>query len=213
MDKLFSKVFMWMFIGLAVTFGVAYYVSTKPIMLENVFKGSSYIFIVIAELLVVIFLSARINKMSTMTAAISFLLYSALTGLTFSLIFIAYEISSIIFIFGLTSIIFLVFGLLGYVTNIDLTKMGTYLMMALFGIIIATVINMFVGSETFDLGLCIVGIIVFVGFIAYDIQKIKQRMYAINNEDNLAIYGALQLYLDFINIFIRLLQLFGKSRD
>lgn len=213
MDKLFSKVFMWMFIGLAVTFGVAYYVASNPIMLENVFKGSSYIFIVIAELLVVIFLSARINKMSTMTAAISFLLYSALTGLTFSLIFVAYEISSIVFIFGLTSIIFLVFGLLGYVTNIDLTKMGTYLMMALFGIIIATVINMFVGSETFDLGLCIVGIIVFVGFIAYDIQKIKQRMYAINNEDNLAIYGALQLYLDFINIFIRLLQLFGKSRD
>lgn len=213
MDKLFSKVFMRMFIGLAVTFGVAYYVASNPIMLENVFKGSSYIFIVIAELLVVIFLSARINKMSTMTAAISFLLYSALTGLTFSLIFVAYEISSIVFIFGLTSIIFLVFGLLGYVTNIDLTKMGTYLMMALFGIIIATVINMFVGSETFDLGLCIVGIIVFVGFIAYDIQKIKQRMYAINNEDNLAIYGALQLYLDFINIFIRLLQLFGKSRD
>jgi FtsH-binding integral membrane protein len=116
-------------------------------------------------------------------------------------------------VFGITALIFLIFALIGYYTKIDLTKLGVYLFMALLGVIICSLINIFVGSATFDLGLTIVCLIIFIAYIAYDMQVIKKRLYHIAEEDNLAIYGALQLYLDFINIFIRLLQLFGKSRD
>ena len=203
---------MWMFIGLAITFGTGYYVSVNPNMLFNVF-GSYYWILIIAEIIVVIWLSARIRKMNPMTAKILFCLYSFLTGLTFSSIFVVYQLTSIIYVFGITSIIFLIFALIGYFTKIDLTKLGTYLFMALLGVIICSIINIFVGSSAFDLGLTIICLIIFIAYIAYDIQIIKRNLYMITEEDNLAIYGALQLYLDFINIFLRLLQLFGKARD
>ena len=211
-NKLFSKVFTWMFIGLAITFGIGYYVSINPNMIFNIF-GKSYLLLAIAEIVVVIWLSARIRKMKPMTAKILFCLYSFLTGLTFSSIFIVYQLSSIIYVFGITAILFLIFALIGYFTKIDLTKIGVYLFMALLGVIICSIINIFVGSETFDLGITIVCLIVFIIYIAYDMQIIKRNLYLISEEDNLAIYGALQLYLDFINIFLRLLQLFGRSRD
>ncbi|MBR6690304.1 MAG: Bax inhibitor-1/YccA family protein [Bacilli bacterium] len=211
-NKIFSKVFFWMFIGLAITFGVGYYVSINDVMLYNVFS-KYYIFLIIAELVVVIWLSARIRKMKPMTAKILFCLYSLITGLTFSSIFVVYKITSIVYVFGITALLFLVFALIGYFTKIDLTKIGIYLFMALLGVIICSIINMFVGSETFNLGITIVCLIVFIIYIAYDIQIIKRNLYLIPEEDNLAIYGALQLYLDFINIFLRLLQLFGRSND
>ena len=211
-NKLFSKVFFWMFIGLAITFGIGYYVSVNANMLYNVFN-KYYWLLVIAELVVVIVLSARIRKMKPMTAKIMFCLYSFITGLTFSSIFVVYQITSIVYVFGITALIFLIFAAIGYFTKIDLTKLGIYLFMALFGIIICSVINMFVGSESFNLGLTIACLIIFIIYIAYDIQIIKRNLYMIEEEDNLAIYGALQLYLDFINIFLRLLQLFGRSRD
>ena len=211
-NKIFSKIFMWMFIGLAITFGVGYYVSINDVMLYNVFS-KYYIFLIIAELVVVIWLSARIRKMSPMTAKVLFCVYSLLTGLTFSSIFVVYQITSIVYVFGITSLIFLIFALIGYFTKIDLTKIGIYLFMALLGVIICSIINMFVGSETFDLGITIVCLLVFIAYIAFDIQIIKRNLYMIPEEDNLAIYGALQLYLDFINIFLRLLRIFGNSRD
>ncbi len=211
-NKIFSKIFMWMFIGLAITFGVGAYVSMNENMLYNVFS-KFYVVLIVAELVVVIWLSARIRKMSPISAKIMFCLYSFLTGLTFSSIFVLYELTSIIYVFGITSLIFLIFALIGYYTNIDLTKFGIYLFMILLGIIICSLINIFVGSESFDLVLTIVCLIVFICYIAYDIQVIKRNLYSIENEDNLAIYGALQLYLDFINIFLKLLRLFGKNND
>lgn len=211
-NKIFSKVFFWMFIGLAITFGVGYYASLNEVMLYNVFS-KYYIFLIIAELVVVIVLSARIRKMQPTTAKILFCLYSFITGLTFSSIFVVYEITSIIYVFGITSLIMLIFAAIGYYTNMDLTKIGTYLFMALLAIIICSIINMFVGSETFDLTLTIICLLVFIIYIAYDVQVIKRNSYMIENEENAAIYGALQLYLDFINIFLRLLELFGKNRD
>lgn len=213
MNKIFSKVFLWMFIGLAITFGVAYYVSTNEIMVYNLFSGSKYIIFWVIELVVVLVLSLRIRKLNPLTAKILFLVYSGLTGLTLSSIFILYDIMSIVYTFAITSGLFLGFGLIGYFTKLDLTKLGIYLVMALFGIIIASIINIFVGSEVFDLGLCIIAIIIFLAYIAYDIQLIKKNMYGIENEDSLVIYGAFQLYLDFINLFIRLLRFFGKSKD
>lgn len=211
-DKIFSKIFMWMFIGLAITFGVGYYVSLNSNMLYNVFK-TYYIFILIAEIVVVIWLSARIRKMQPTTAKILFCVYSILTGLTFSSIFVVYELTSIIFVFGITAGLFLVFSLIGYYTNIDITKIGSFLLMLLLGVIICGIINLFVRSESFNLVLVIIGLIIFIVYFAYDVQVIKKRLYNIENEENLAIYGALQLYLDFINVFIRLLQLFGNRRD
>lgn len=211
-NKIFSKVFFWMFIGLAITFGVGYYASLNEVMLYNVFS-KYYIFLIIAELVVVIVLSARIRKMQPTTAKILFCLYSFITGLTFSSIFVVYQITSIIYVFGITALIMLIFAAIGHYTNIDLTKFGIYLFMILLGIIICSIINMFIGNEAFDLTLTIICLVVFIVYIAYDIQVIKRNLYQIGEEDNLAIYGALQLYLDFINIFLRLLQLFGKSRD
>ena len=211
-NKIFPKIFFWMFIGLAITFGIGYYVSLNENMLYNVFS-EYYIFLIIAEIVVVLWLSARINKMSPTTAKILFCLYSFITGLTFSSIFVVYRMTSIITIFGITSLIFLIFALIGYYTKIDLTKIGVYLFMALLGVIICSLINIFVGSETFDLTLTIICLVIFIIYIAYDIQVIKRKLYHIVENENLAIFGALQLYLDFINIFLRLLQLFGKSRD
>ena len=211
-NKIFSKLFLWMFIGLAITFGVGLYVSLNENMLYNVFARYYWPFI-IAQLVVVILLSARIRKMQPLTAKILFCAYSFLTGLTFSSIFVIYEITSIIFVFGITALLFLIFALIGYFTKIDLTKIGIYLFMALLGVIICSIINMFVGSETFDLGITIICLLIFIIYIAYDIQVVKRNLYQIPEEDNLAIYGALQLYLDFINIFLRLLQLFGNRRN
>lgn len=210
MNQIFSKVFMWLFIGLALTFGVAYTISGNQTMIENLFSDGKYLFIWIIEFVVVIVLCTRINKMSFMTSVILFLLYSFLTGLTLSSIFIIYNISSIIWIFAITAGILLIFGMIGYFTNLDLTKLGTFLFMGLIALIVAYLVNMFVGSESFDMALSMISIVIFIGFIAYDIQVIKKKMVMIEDENKLAIYGAFQLYLDFINIFLDLLRLFGK---
>lgn len=207
----YSKVFMWMFIGLLVTFATGYFVSTNENMLLAVFSGW-YFFLVIAELAVVIFLTARIHKMSETTAKISFILYSFLTGLTFSCVFVAFDITSIMYAFLISSLLFGIFALIGAFTKIDLSKLSTILLMLLVGIILCTLVNMFIGSESFNFALCIIGLVVFMLYVAYDMQKIKQ-LAEIYDGDKLAIIGALELYLDFINIFLRLLELFGRNRD
>ena len=209
-NKIFSKVFMWMFVGLLITFGTGFYVSLNSNMFYNVF-AKYYLVLAIVEIGVAIFLSVRIRKMSPMTAKILYILYTFLTGLTFSAIFVVYEITSIIFVFLISAIIFGIFALIGYFTNIDLTRIGVYLMMALIGIIICSIINIFVQSETFNMTIVIIALILFIIYVAYDIQVIKKNMYGISEEDNLAVYGAFQLYLDFINIFIDLLRLFGRD--
>ena len=210
-NRVFSKVFLWLFVGLLITFGTGYAIQYNEPLLNNIFSGGSYIIIWIAEIVIAIVLSIRIHKMSPTTAKVLYLLYTALTGLTFATIFIAYNIESIIIVFGITSLIMLVFGILGYKTNIDLTKISTFLIIGLIGIILASVISLFVESVALNLGIIIVSIIIFVGYIAYDIQMIKRRAYGIQDEDSLAVYGAFQLYLDFINIFIDLLRLFGRD--
>ena len=211
MKNNYSKVFMWMFIGLLVTFATGYFVSTNERMLISIFSSSIYFFLIIAEL-VVIFLSARLHKMSETTAKISFILYSFLTGLTFSSVFVVYQITSILYVFLVSALLFGIFAVIGATTKIDLSKLGTILLMLLVGIIICTIINLFIGSQGFNLVLCIIGLVVFMIYVAYDMQKIKQ-LENIYEGDKLAIIGALELYLDFINIFLRLLQLFGRSRD
>ena len=211
MNKVYSKVFMWMFIGLLITFITGFYVSTNENILYTIFSTSMFWILILLEFGTVIFLSARISKMSITTARIAFIAYSFLTGLTFSVIFVAYQLGSILLVFLITSLLFAIFAIIGAFTKIDLTKWGTYLIMGLFGIILASIINIFVGNTTADLIISIIGVVIFVIFIAYDMQKIK-RMSEVYDEDKLAIAGALELYLDFINLFLRLLNLLGGRR-
>ena len=211
--KVMPKVFLWMFIGLAVTFLTGSYIANDPSLILEIFTSTGLILLFVAEFAIVIFLTARIHKMKPTTAKIMFILYSLVTGITFSSVFVVYDISSIIYVFLATALIMLVFAIIGYTTKLDLTKLSTFLFMAIIGILIMSLINFFVGSEQFSLGICIISVIVFIVYIAFDVQKVKQ-MYEQNvlPEDNLAIYGALQLYLDFINIFLDLLKIFG-NRD
>ena len=212
-SKIMSKVFLWMFIGLAVTFLTGSYIANDPSLILEIFEGGSVFLIFIVELAIVIFLTARIHKMKPLTAKIMFLLYSFVTGLTFSSVFVVYDITSIIYVFLATALIMLVFAALGYFTKLDLTKLSTFLFMAIIGILIMSIINIFVENEQLSLGICIISVLVFIIYIAFDVQKVKQ-LYEQNvlPEGNLAIYGALQLYLDFINIFLDLLRIFG-DRD
>ena len=213
-NKFLSKVFGWMFIGLLITFGTGFLVSSNENMLINILSGPGLAVILIMELLLVIFLSARIAKMSSSVAKASFILYSFVNGLFFSTYFVEFEISSLIFVFLITAIIFGIFALIGAITKLDLTKMGTYLLMGLIGIIICGVINIFVGSSSFDFILSVVGVILFLGYTAYDVKMIMNSdKFSMIPEENLAIYGALELYLDFINLFIRLIEFFGKRND
>lgn len=213
-DKLMSKTFLWMCVGLLVTFLTGFLVANNEVMIVNIFKNSTYLILCIVELILVIALSAKVRTMGKNVARIFFILYSFVTGLTFSSIFIIYELTSILYVFLLASVVFLVFGLIGYFTKLDLTKIGTYLMMALFAVIICFLINLFVDSNSFDLILSIISILIFIGFTAYDVQKIKRLSEEdLIPEDNLSIIGALNLYLDYINIFLDLLRIFGNSRD
>ena len=211
-NKLFSKVFLWLAVGLLLSFGVGYYVSTQANMINNLYKGGSLILLWIVQLVVVVVLSMKIHKMNALTAKILFLLYSILTGLTLSSIFIVYKLESIIIVFGETALLFGSFAAIGMFTKIDLTKFGTYLFMALVGIVLASLVNVFLHNSMMDLIINCFAIIIFLGYTAYDIQRIKQISYGLE-EDNAAIFGAFELYIDFINLFLRLLEFFGKKND
>jgi len=213
MDKaLFSKVYLWLFIGLLVTFGTGIVTSQNKDALEVLFVQNRYWIFAVAEVAIALYLSIRIQKMSPTAARICYLLYTFLTGLTFSTIFIAYKITSIIMVFGVTSALFLAFALIGAKTNVDLTKFRTYFFMALIGMIICTIINIFLRNPMFDILICCASIVIFLGYIAYDIQRIKS-MEGVMDDDKVAVFMAFQLFLDFINVFMDLLRLFGDSRD
>lgn len=212
MNNVLKKVFMWMAAGLFLTFITGYIVSINPNMIAKIFTSKIYILLAIVEFILVIALSAGITKLNPTTAKIMFLIYSFVTGLTFSSIFIVYNLSSIMLVFLICSIVFAMFSIIGMVTKIDLTGFEIYLFMALLAIIICSIINIFLGNTMFDIIICSISILVFLGYTIYDVHRIEYLSDYID-EENLAIYGALQLYLDFINIFIDLLKLFGKSKD
>ena len=210
-SKVMPKVFLWMFIGLLITFLTGYVVSNNEKMLLTVFSTGSYFIFAIVEIVLVLVLSVKIKKLKPTTCKVMFMLYSFISGLTFSSIFVYYKLSSIMFIFLIAAAVFGIFSLIGYTTKIDLTKIGTFFIMALVGAILCSVVNIFIKSANLDLALSVLILVIFMGITAYDIQKIKKNLRDIP-EENLAIYGALELYLDYINIFIQLLKLFGKER-
>ena len=215
MSKFFSKVYLWMFIGLLTSGVVAYYTAVTESMLY--FVSRYFTFIIILELIVVIAFSALRRKVSPLVAKILFLVYSIISGITLSSIFLVYEIGSIGMVFLSSALMFGLLAIYGYVTKTSLTSLGKILLFALIAVVIMSIINMFIGNSSFSIFISIVSIVIFLGLTAYDMQKLKAVYnYYENDEAELSkasIYGALDLYLDFINIFLDLLRLFGKSRD
>ena len=211
-NKLFAKMYLWLFVGLAITFSVGYYIQGNEPLVNKIFGGGNFFIIWIVEIVLAIVLSVRISKINPQVAAILYMLYAALTGLTFSTIFIVYKLQSIIFVFGISAVVVFIFGLIGYFTKLDLSKLSIILFMGIIALIILSVVSIFINSESFNLGLTMFSLVLFLAYVAYDIQVIKRNLYNIDNEDSLALYGAFQLYIDFINIFIDLLRLFGKEK-
>lgn len=215
---LMRKVFVWMTLALAISGLTAYGVATSPAILSLIFSSKVTFFgLIIAEFALVFAISGAINRLSLSTATMLFILYSVINGATLSSIFFAFSVATIGKVFFITAGTFGAMALVGYTTKTDLTSMGKLLFMALLGIIIASVINMFVASSGLDLILSYVGVLVFVGLTAYDTQKIKQMCQAApdagESAQKLALIGALSLYLDFINLFLYLLRIFGNNRD
>ncbi|MBO5882651.1 MAG: Bax inhibitor-1/YccA family protein [Alistipes sp.] len=217
-STLFKSLYMQMAAALTVTGLTAYFLSQSARFWEMLATNPSMLWILIfAQIGVVVWLSARVMRMSMGAATMLFIAYSVLTGITLSSIFLIYDMGTIATTFFVTAGTFFAMSLIGYITRMDLSRIGSMLYMMLIGIIIATVVNFFVASTTLYWVITYVGVIVFVGLIAWDTQKIRnifiEHASADENGFKLALLGALILYLDFINLFLYLLRIFGNSRD
>jgi len=211
------RVYNWMVLGLAITGVLALLVSSSVSLIRSI-AGNPVVFfgLIIGELVLVVALSAGINRMQAATATFLFLLYSALNGLTFSVIFAGYTQASIASTFFITAGTFGVMSLYGYTTKKDLTSWGSLFFMGLIGIIIASVVNIFVHSSAIYWVITYCGIFIFVGLTAYDSQRIKKMALGGFGDEQAeqkgAVIGALRLYLDFINMFLLFLRIFGRRR-
>lgn len=214
------SVYNWMCIGLALTGFIAFYVSNSETVMRLVFGNRAIFFmIIIAELALVFSIAGMVNRMSGSTATALFVLYSALNGVTLSFVFLAYTRSSIYSTFFVCAATFLACSVYGWTTKRDLTSWGGFLFMGLIGIIIASLVNLFIRSSAMSMVVSYIGVFVFVGLTAYDTQKLKNMALTqpVGLEGSVvrkgAILGALSLYLDFINLFLMLLRILGQGRD
>jgi len=209
-NKFLSKVFLWLCIGLLVSFGLGYAITLDEAMFVTLINN--YTIITIAEIIVAIVFSFTLHKLSNTMAKILYLAYSALTGVTFAVVFLTFEISSILWVLLATAIIFGIFALIGSKLKINLSGFGSFLLIALLGMIILTIINLFLLDSTLDMTICFVSILIFAGFITYDINRII-NMSKLEIDEKYAIFWAFQLYLDIINIILDLLHSTGKRKD
>ena len=218
-NTIFRKVYQYMAFGLILTALTAYFTASSQAMLQMLFSTRApLIIIAIAEIGLVMFLGSALGRLSSGTALALFLLYSVLNGLTCSVFLLVYTGESVYKAFLSTAGMFGVMSVYGLYTKRDLTSFGSFLRMGLFGLIIAMVINIFVGSSMMELYISIFGIIIFLGLTAYDTSRIKVMANSFYGSDDnvsgkVAVMGALALYLDFINIFLYMLRLFGRQRD
>ena len=219
LSSLFKSLYMQMAAALTLTGLTAYFLSQSATFINYLMTNPSLLWIcMFAELGVVLLLSARVMRMSMSSATLLFILYSVLTGVTFSTIFLVFDLGSIASAFLVTAGTFFAMSIVGYVTKMDLSRIGNVLYMMLIGLVIATIVNLFVASTTLYWITTYAGVIIFVGLIAWDTQKLKHIFYEYGTNDEngqkLALLGALTLYLDFINLFLFLLRIFGgSSRD
>lgn len=218
-NEFIRSVYNWMAIGLGLTGFIAFYVSNSPNMIRLIYGNQVLFFgLIIGELALVFYLSARVQKIQASTATALFILYAALNGATLSFIFLIYTSSSITSTFFICAATFVACSIYGMITKRDLTSLGGFMAMGLIGIIIASVVNMFIRSSGMSLIISYIGVFVFVGLTAYDTQKLKNM--ALTQPAGLeagvvrkgAIMGALALYLDFINLFLMLLRILGNRR-
>ncbi len=212
-QEVVAKSFLFMVVALVITAGAA--LTTSPMVAIRMLSGSNFFILLCAELGIVAVSNWAISRNNAILAGILFAVYSYLTGITCSILFVAYTGSSMAAIFFITAGLFGVMAVFGLVTKKDLTSAGSLLMMGLIGIIIVGFVNLFLlRNSMLDTVICAIGVLVFVGLTAYDAQKIKQ-MAAASNDSNvlsLALLGAFELYLDFINLFLKLIRLFGKRK-
>ena len=212
---LMRKVYVWMSMALVITGLTAWIVAHNASLLQLIYGNSATIWILFAaEIGLVIALSAAIHKLSLPVATLMFIVYSVLNGAVLSSIFLVYTMSSIATVFFITAATFGAMSVFGYVTKKDLSSIGKFLMMALIGLIIATVVNLFMKNSGLDMIISYAGVLIFVGLTAWDTQKIKQMCLQApdtgESMQKLALLGALSLYLDFINLFIYLLRILGN---
>ncbi|MBN1958377.1 MAG: Bax inhibitor-1/YccA family protein [Desulfuromonadales bacterium] len=216
-NTFFRKVYLWMTAGLGATALAAFFMLSSPAAMQLIF-GNRMLFygLIIAELGLVFAMSAAINRISASTATLMFLGYSLLNGVTFAAIFLVYTNSSIVSAFLVTAGTFAAMSMYGYATKRDLTGFGSFLFMGLIGLIIASVVNIFLHSEMIYWVTSYLGVFIFVGLTAYDTQQIKQigqnGFASEQDRHKAAILGALRLYLDFINLFLMLLRIIGDRR-
>lgn len=212
---LMRKVYLWMAMALVITGFTAYGVATSPAAISAIMTNSVLFWgLIIAEFGLVVWLSAAINRLSLSVATLMFVAYSVINGATLSVIFLAFTMSSITKVFFITAGTFGAMAAIGYTTKKDLSGLGKFLLMALIGLIIASVVNIFMRSTGLELIVSYIGVLVFAGLTAYDTQKIKQMLMAAEDTgetaQKIALLGALSLYLDFINLFLYLLRIFGR---
>ena len=213
--KVMRSVYLRMFLGLLATAFTAMFVKSQESLMLAIFENKIFFWgLIIAEFACVIGISGAINKISTAMAVLLFFVYAIINGVTLASIFRVFEISTIAQTFFITAGVFGAMSAYGYLTRADLSKFGAFLFMALIGLIITSVVNIFMGSETLDWVISLVGVGIFIGLTAWDTQKIKMMVVQSNgyNVGKIATLGALSLYLDFINLFLYLLRIFG-SRD
>ena len=215
---LMRKVYLWMTLALVITGFTAWGVASNPGLIYSIVTNRILFWgLVIAELALVWIISGATNRLSLTTATLLFVLYSIINGTTLSVIFLAYTLTSIANVFFITAGTFAVMAFIGYTTKTDLTSLGKILFMALIGLILATIVNIFMGSSMLNMIVSYAGVVIFVGLTAYDSQKIKNMLYEADNMDDsaqkIALLGSLTLYLDFINLFLYLLRIFGNNRD
>lgn len=210
------KVYGWMFVGLGVTAAVAFAVASSPSLIQAIFGNKLLFFgLIIAELGLVFYLSARVEKISPQTASLLFLVYSALNGATLSFVLLAYTGASIATTFAVTGGMFGALALFGTVTKRSLAGIGQFFFMGLIGLVLASVVGMFWQSSGLQFGISVVGVLVFTGLTAWDAQRLKLMAATVPEErfTSYAVVGALALYLDFINLFLFLLRFLGGRKD
>ena len=211
-----SRVYGWMFLGLLLTAGTAVAVASSPVLIRTlILNRGLFLIMLFAQVGVVIFLSARVNKMAPVTAAILFVLYSGLVGITTSTIFLVYTGATIMSAFVVAGGTFGAMAVFGSLTKRSLAGMGQFMFMGLIGLIIALVINIFLASDMIGFVISVVGVLVFTGLTAWDAQRLKQMAVALpdGRVGAYAVVGALSLYLDFINLFFFILRLMGGRRN
>lgn len=215
---LMRKVYVWMTLALVITGFTAFGIAENPGLVYTIVTNRLLFWgLIIGEFALVMAIYGAIGRLSATAATLLFVLYSIVNGATLSVIFLAYTMTSIASVFFITAGTFAVMAFIGYTTKTDLASFGKMLMMGLIGIILATVVNIFIGSSMLNMMVSYVGVVVFVGLMAYDSQKIKNLLYQVDNmseeAQKLALLGSLTLYLDFINLFLMLLRIFGGNRD